>query len=243
MTPSFHNSIAYVDESGDHGPVSPEYPIFVLAFCIFEKDAYARLVTTAIQQLKFKYFGHDAVVLHERDIRKAHGPFKLLQDPSIRTPFMADLSKLIEVAPFTLIAAAIRKDKLEGSRWKDSNPYHLAMRFCIERLTMHLHLRGASKPVHVVFESRGKREDNDLELEFRRCASNNMAGAGLPLRPIFASKKGNFAGMELADLVARPVGRHILNPTQANRAWPILEKKFRRSPSGHCEGWGLKCFP
>lgn len=26
--------IVYVDESGDHGPISAEYPVFVLAFCI-----------------------------------------------------------------------------------------------------------------------------------------------------------------------------------------------------------------
>ena len=28
--------IVYVDESGDHGPVSAEYPMFVLAFCVFD---------------------------------------------------------------------------------------------------------------------------------------------------------------------------------------------------------------
>lgn len=32
---SFSDYIVYVDESGDHGPVSSDYPVFVLAFCIF----------------------------------------------------------------------------------------------------------------------------------------------------------------------------------------------------------------
>ena len=243
MKTPYHDSIVYVDESGDHGPVSPEYPVFVLAFCVFEKSAYAERVTTAIQEFKFKYFGHDAVVLHEREIRKSLGPFSILLDARVRGPFLADLSKLIEDAPFILIAAVIRKDKLEATRWQDENPYHLAMRFCIERLSMHLRLKSTSHPLHVVFESRGKREDNELELEFRRCAANNKSGSGLPLRPVFASKQGNFAGMELADLIARPVGRHILKPGQGNRAWPVIEQKFRRSPSGEVQGWGLKCFP
>ncbi|MEE9384767.1 MAG: DUF3800 domain-containing protein [Nannocystaceae bacterium] len=243
MTPAFHDSIVYVDESGDHGPVSPEYPVFVLAFCVFKKSAYASHVTTAIQEFKFKYFGHDAVVLHEREIRKSNGPFSVLQNPQVRTPFLTDLTALIDDAPFTLITGVIRKDLLELSRRQGENPYHLAMRFCIERLVMHLHLKPGSDPVHVVFESRGKREDNELELEFRRCAANNKSGSNLPLRPVFASKQGNFAGMELADLIARPIGRHMLNPEQANRTWPVIERKLRRSPSGDIQGWGLKCFP
>ena len=28
---TFSDLIVYVDESGDHGPVSPEFPVFVLA--------------------------------------------------------------------------------------------------------------------------------------------------------------------------------------------------------------------
>src|SRR5687768_16683919 len=112
MPQTFHDSIVYVDESGDHGPVSPEYPIFALAFCIFEKERYIDEVSCEMQRLKLKYFGHDAVVLHERDIRKAIGPFKILQDPVVRARFMEDLNDLVERASFTLIASAIRKDRL-----------------------------------------------------------------------------------------------------------------------------------
>ena len=34
-----------------------------------------------------------------------------------------------------------------------------------------------------------------------------------------------------------------LDPRQPNRAYEILEKKFRRSPRGKIDGWGLKVFP
>ena len=35
------DSIAYVDESGDHGlkNIDPQHPVFTLAFCIVEKTA------------------------------------------------------------------------------------------------------------------------------------------------------------------------------------------------------------
>ena len=67
---AFSKLIVYVDESGDHGPVSAEFPVFVLAFCIFDKHEYANTVTSYMHRLKFKHFGHDAVVMHEELLAK-----------------------------------------------------------------------------------------------------------------------------------------------------------------------------
>jgi hypothetical protein len=59
--PSFDDTIVFVDESGDHGmeTIDPGYPMFVLAFCIFEKESYATRLTPAVVQFKFRHFGHD----------------------------------------------------------------------------------------------------------------------------------------------------------------------------------------
>lgn len=55
--------IVYIDESGDHSleSIDPEYPVFVLSFCIFRKSDYAEKVTPAIRRLQFDTFGHDMV--------------------------------------------------------------------------------------------------------------------------------------------------------------------------------------
>lgn len=236
----FHEAIVYVDESGDHGPVSKEYPVFVLAFCLFDKAYYAETVTTAIQRLKFRYFGHDALVLHEREIRKSTPPFHILQKEPVRDAFMDDVSKLIKETRFTLIAAVIRKDRFSGG----DNVYHVAMKFGLERIAMHYNLSSADPVLHLICESRGKNEDDDLELAFRRiCAGQNYSGRRLPCDVVFAKKDGGYAGMELADLIARPIGRHVIDPDRPNRAWDVLEPKFRRSPEGLTNGWGLKIYP
>ena len=60
---------------------------------------------------------------------------------------------------------------------------------------------------------------------------------------IFVDKKANSSGLQIADLTARPIGRHAINPDQPNRAWEIIESKLRRSPAGNVNGWGLKIFP
>ncbi len=240
MLGPFHEAIVYVDESGDHGPVSQDYPVFVLAFCIFDKSDYAENTTTRVQRFKFKYFGHDALVLHERDIRKEQPPFDILRRPGVRDAFYEDLNRLIEETQFTLVAAAIRKDKIGGS----VDVYSLAMEFGLERIALHFNLKPNDPKLHVVCESRGKREDDEMELAFRRiCAGSNFRNLVLPCDLVFARKERSHAGMEFADLIARPIGRHVLQPQQANRAWDILEKKFRRGPNGGARGWGLKVFP
>ena len=46
-----------------------------------------------------------------------------------------------------------------------------------------------------------------------------------------------------ADLIARPIGLHVLRPEQDNRAYSVLEAKFDRAPDESPDGWGLKCYP
>ena len=96
----------------------------------------------------------------------------------------------------------------------------------------------------VVLEMRGRREDDALELEFRRvCDRQNYRGLALNLEAHFVSKAANVPGLQLADLIARPIGRHVLDPAQPNRAYDVIERKLRRCPGGKTAGWGLKVFP
>lgn len=76
----FSDYIVYADESGDHGLVSidPEYPVFALTFCIIRKENYIDVVDPALQRFKFKFWGHDAVVLHKHEIRKEKGHIAFL---------------------------------------------------------------------------------------------------------------------------------------------------------------------
>ncbi len=155
---------------------------------------------------------------------------------------MEDLGQLLAAAPFSIIAAVIDKTGLVNRQAKLDNPYHLALRFCLERLHWRLNELGAGAPVtHLVFEKRGKREDQELELEFYRiCAGANEWQQPLRFTPVFADKKTNSSGLQLADLVARPIGLSVLRPDQPNRAFDILKTKFVTGPDGAVEGWGLQ---
>lgn len=247
MSDNFSDYLVFVDESGDHGldAIDPGYPVFVLAFCVISKADYVGKIVPAIQRFKLKHFGHDNIVLHERDIRKDVGDFAFLKSREKKTAFLDELTQIVADAPFSLVCSIIRKEALKQKYTNPGNPYHIALGFGLERAHYYLQGRGVgAAKTHVIVERRGRREDADLELEFRRvCDGANYHGEKLPLEIVFADKKANLPGLQLADLVARPVGMSILRPDQANRAFEVVAGKFYTNASGKRLGWGLKCFP
>ncbi|HET7462133.1 MAG TPA: DUF3800 domain-containing protein [Longimicrobium sp.] len=244
--PGFDDYIVFVDESGDHGMshIDPSYPMFVLAFCIFEKESYASRTMPAVARFKFRHFGHEHVILHETDIRKNRGPFALLRDPNRRDPFFTDLNALMADAEFTLIASAIRKHEYRARYAEPPHPYHVAMAFGLERVFLELKERGCREgTTNLLFERRGAKEDAELEEAFAQICARNATGKVLPFAAVMCDKRCNSAGLQLADLVARPIGRKVLDPAQPNRAYDILSARFRRDRRGDVRGWGLKVFP
>lgn len=239
--------VVYVDESGDHGlaRVNPSYPVFVLAFCIFHKGEFARVVVPELLRLKMEFFGHDQVVLHEEEIRKKTGAFVFLNDPAQRDRFQVALSEVMTAVPFTLVAVVIRKERLVQRYELPPNPYLLSMKYGLERVCSFLRENGqAGRLTHFVFERRGAREDAELELEFRRESGPGKATCHrTPAEIVMADKKTISTGLQIADLVARPIGIRTLRPEQPNRAYDIIERKFLRGPEGQVGGFGLKVFP
>lgn len=238
--------IVYVDESGDHSltSINPDYPVFVLAFCIFHKKYYAESIVPAFTKFKFDHFGHDIMVLHEHDIRKETNGFNF-QDRAGKLGFLTELSELIKQQNFIIVGVVIDKNKLIDKYQLPDNPYHIALKFCLERLSFFLQEKNQhSRFTPVIFENRGKKEDNELELEFRRLCDNQNFNFYMK----FADKKTNSTGLQLADLVARPIGLKTIRPDQTNQAFVVVEEKLyskngRQGAGSGYEGYGLKCFP
>lgn len=241
---SFSDYIIYADETGDHGlsSIDSGYPIFVLLFALVKKDDYLEKVVPSFQRAKLDYFGHDQIVFHERDIRKQLSPFGFLRtDQVLRTRFLNRLNKVVAAAPVELFAAVIRKNALTARYRYPMNPYEIALLFCMEGVRQRLvNLGQSGRKVHVIFESRGKPEDNALELEFNRIIQNkrNWGYKQTDFKVMdwearIVPKAVNCSGMQLADLAARPIGLSILRPAQPNRAFTILVPKIK----------ALKCFP
>jgi hypothetical protein len=250
---AYSDVIVYVDESGDHGmqTLDSKYPVFVLAFCAFDKKHYCEKVIPALQKFKFTHMGHDLIGLHELEIRKEKGAFSgLFISREHKNAFLDELTCIIDTSNFVLISCVIDKAALREKQGQCHNPYYLALGFCLETLYEFLQEKNQQGAItHVIFERRGRREDDELELEFRRmCGGANRLGIQLPFEIVFATKQVNSTGLQLADLVARPIGMSVLRSGQKNRAFNVLKRKFYcsggRSNAGEgFENWGLKFFP
>ena len=244
---NYSEYIVYIDESGDHGltNINPDHPVFALAFCVVEKAKYIEKIVPAFQRFKFDFWGHDSIVLHGHEIRKATGDFNILLNPNTRASFIDRVTQLIGDAEFTLIAAVIDKAKHVKKYSDPADPYSIALGFCMERLQRFLIDKGqANVQTHLQVECRGKTEDAKLELEFRRiCDGQNAVGKMQNLEIRFMDKKHNSTGLQLADIVAHPIGRHVIKPDQPNRSYDTLKSKFRASPNGKIEGYAFKIFP
>lgn len=239
----FSDYIIYADESGDHSLAKvfdEEYPVFVLAFCIFKKTDYIGQALTKLSQLKFDFWGHDAVVLHSHKIRKQKEEFALLGNIPTMEKFIERINEMVTNTSFCVVATAIDKRRLQKQYPKPQSPYNLELLFCLERATKFLSEMGQKERLtHIIVEARGKKEDAELELEFRRIIMQQKGLAKFDI--IFSDKKSNGAGLQIADLMAHPIGRYVINPKQGNRSYNIVEKKFYKYP--HQEGKGLKIFP
>ena len=242
----FSDYVIYFDESGSPELTadSGDFPVFVLACVCVEKCAYTDQIVPKLQALKFKYFGHDQAIFHERDIRRSSGEFAFLRsDASLRQAFLEDVTALIDGFDFSISATVVDKLKLRQRYPDPYSPYEISLLLTMEHLALTLRdQKQIGKIVHVIAESRGAKEDKDLELVFRRIAAgdtpmgSNQAGLIIQFnwQLLFCDKKSNSSGLQIADLIARPIGLKHLRPDQPNRAFDVIERKM---------AWWTKTFP
>jgi hypothetical protein len=226
-TAEFSDYIVFVDESGNQQAItaSDEYPVFVLAFCIFRKQDYISDVLPAVGAFKLDYWGHDLTILHGHRIRQLKGEFAFLFDLHKRQQFMSRLSSLIVDLPFMIVAAVADKRLLRSKRGDVGGLYTRTLLSCLRRTSLLLAQHGQSNRLtHVIVESRGRNEDAQLRGGFDRIRSTRQALRQFEL--MFSDKKTNSSGLQIADLVAQPIGRYVVDPTRENRAYAAIAHKL-----------------
>jgi hypothetical protein len=55
-------------------------------------------------------------------------------------------------------------------------------------------------------------------------------------------KSQDIAGLQIADLIVSPIGRHVIGKS-AKADWEIIKQKFRRAADGRYKGFGLVVLP
>lgn len=239
--------IAFFDECGDHSlsKIDKEFPLFLLCTAVVERSAYVQQIIPALGEFKLSYFAHEGINLHSREIRKAEGPFTILQNQTVRTKFLEELSAMMGRLPFTLFITAIHKNAYSDRYGtKARNPYDVALEYSFERILHFLEGMGEMW-LPVIAEARGLNEDNALRASFHRVMTqgtyyNKAKRFQKLVCPIsFRRKQDNIAGIQVADLCAHPAARHLLKPGASNQAFDVVKQHLYRSEYVS----GLKEFP
>ena len=240
----------FLDESGDHSlekdKIDKSYPMFVLCGCIFDLAGYTDSIEPTVNKFKTKYFKTTDMILRSYDIRKQKKEFSFLVDYETRLLFMDDLTKLMSSLKFTIIAAAINKIKLVNRYNNPEDPYHLCLRFILERASMFL---GRSKE-GILLRAESRETHNDRKLaevyeKFRSKGNNFITPEEAQKKLVdlsFNQKVQNIAGHQIADLVAYPIGKWVLDSKKENKSFEAIKNKLH-SKNGQFINYGLKVFP
>lgn len=241
--------VLFLDESGDHNlsVIDPQYPMFVLGGVILEVDYAKGPLTDAVNDFKRRMLGRTDIVLHTADIIRNRNGFERMKDAGFRAEFLNGLNALMRWAEYRAVACSVHKTAhLARYGFGAVDPYMLSLDVLVERFCMDV--GDVARGGYIVAEKRDPVLDRGLDLAWLNLKINgtrfmqahdidNRIG-GLALR----AKSDNIAGLQLADLVVSPIGRHVLGKPD-REDWTIVESKFRRSPKGKIDGYGLVCLP
>lgn len=239
----------FIDESGDHGLVNldPDFPVFLLCGLLTSEENYEN-TRNVINTLKKTFWGNKEVILHSRDIRKCNKEFQILFDNDIKQQFYLALNNIIQNSIYRILASAIDKENYIKKFGRLSNDvYELALSFIIERAIFSLdEIVGQEKQLEIIIEKRGKKEDKKLDEHFQRLLARGTGFVSaerlknVRTKIIFRDKKENINGLQLADLVAYPIARYVIEPDRANPAFDKLSGKIYTK---YGRKYGLKKFP
>lgn len=239
----------FIDESGDHGLITldPSFPVFLLCGLLTSEDNYQQ-IKDSINVLKHRFWNDKEVILHSRDIRKCEKEFQILFDLEIKRQFYLTINEIIQSSKYRIISSAINKAKYIKMYGRLSNDvYELALSFIIERAIFSLdEINNVEKQLVIVIEKRGKKEDRKLAEHFQRLLSRGTTYVSaqrlkeVKTKIVFRDKKENVNGLQLADLVAYPIARYVIDPKRANPAYDILMDKIYNKNG---KKYGLKVFP
>lgn len=240
----------FLDESGDHGllSINKDFPVFLLCGVLFTEEDY-ETTRQSINTLKHSIWGNKEVIFHSRDIRKCEKEFQKLFDLELKKYFYEELNKIMTDSKFTIIASAIDKQALLKNSVMDESVnevYEIALSFLFDNAITVLEKLDPDATLSFILEMRGKKEDKQLGNYLRRIIDRGTGVVTLDqvrrFKPTFqfVDKKQNINGLQLADLIAYPIARFVIEPKRANPAFDLLEPKIYRT----VDGWdGLVIYP
>lgn len=244
----------FLDESGDHSltHIDRAYPIFVLCEVVMDEAYHNSTASKFLAEMKQDLFGREDIVLHTAAFTRNHSGFEKMADHGFRTRFFASLERLVRNLEFRAVACVIKKQEhLAKYGLSAIDPYMLSLSIVVERFVFECGSAGGT----IIAESRDETLNNALELAFLdlKIRGTSFVPASKIRKRIhnfgIHDKKESIAGLQVADILATPMGRHVLGKVtysayfEGGDFWNVIQPKIRRDWKGNIEGMGLVVLP
>lgn len=247
--PSLIKYDLYIDECGDHNLATFDrnFPVFTLCGILIPRKN-ANRVKAAIENLKQEFWGTSEVILHSRDIRKCEKHFKILFDSDVKSRFYLRVNEILcQEGVYVVICCSVLKNLCIARYGTDADIYGTALKYVIQRSIFCVDdLTPGGATIDITVEKRGKKEDASLLSYYNSLRVNGMHYVS-PERLTshishfgFSDKKDNVYGLQIADLIAYPISRYVIDPDRRNPAFDVIAPNIFVSGGKRL---GLKIYP
>ncbi len=219
----------YVDESGDEVMApekwrNPEARYLGLTGVVIESETYRTRTHPEFEALKQQFFPFDPdepLVLVRQNIIQKRDYFRVLQNQEAAAQWEARVLRFFDTHIRQIITVVLdKKAYLQSDLQKNQRPYGHCIKALVDMYAQWLNrVEGTGD---VMAETRVKKEDQELKDDFHRYITENINPLGTQEAQLLITsnqiklnlKSRNITGLQLADLLAYPSMRGVLQENE-----------------------------
>lgn len=238
----------FLDECGDQNLANfdPSFPIFTLCGIVLSEEQL-QILSLQINDLKKDFWGDKKIILHSRDIRKCQNGFELFFNLETKQSFYERINEILGQDIYTIICCAILKEPYIRQYGKLNDVYGQSLSFIMERTVFYLDgVKKSNIELTTIIEKRGKKEDSSLLAYYNSLIDRGTYWVTADrIKSYFKNfqmkaKQDNIIGLQVADLIAYPITRHILDENAVNLSFDIIKRNIYTKGD---KLYGMKVFP
>lgn len=238
----------FLDESGDQNLSSfdSSFPVFTLCGVIMSQEQL-EIVTEKVNALKREFWGERKIILHSRDIRKCQNGFEIFFDLGVKQRFYEQVNDILKQDVYVIVCCSILKEPYIRQYGRLNDVYGQSLSYIMERTVFYLDSL-ATNDIHLttIVECRGKKEDKTLLDYYNKVSDRGTYWVtSARIRNYFKEfemrrKSENLIGLQIADLIAYPITRHVLDENAVNLAYDVIKDNIYQKDG---KLYGMKVFP
>lgn len=225
----------FIDECGDPNleKIDKTFPLFTLCG-ILVSEHKLQWLENEVNSLKCELWGRKDIVFHSREIRNRSRDFVNLLENEVKTRFYTRINEILgSDGVYVIVCCCILKEPFIERFNTGEDVYGLSLKYLIERAIFHIDdcTDGHAK-MRIMVERRNPKQ-NRMLLKYYNGLRVKGTKWITPERLTdrvksfsFEDKRKNIIGLQVADLIAYPISRRVLNPERPNPAFEVVVKNI-----------------